>query len=110
MQLKLVAEALVPTDNARKYAAQVGKHWAHNMTVSHHGDDVHIVFPKDARGANWPGDALVVLAPGEGALLCRIEASAAGQRDGLKGAVQRHVDRFAFREGGLTYDWQDIDG
>lgn len=102
-----VAEALVPTDHARKYAAQLGKHWAHNLSVSEHADDVHVVFPKDARGADWPGDALVVLAPEEGALRCRIEASAAGQRDGLKGAVARHVDRFAFREAPLQYDWID---
>jgi len=105
-----VAQADVKTDKAKKYATQLGKHWAHNLTVSEHGDDVHIVFPKDARGADWPADALVILAPEEGFLHCRIEASAQGQRDGLKGAVERHVDRFAFREGALTYDWRDLGG
>jgi len=105
-----VAEALVKTGNARKYAAQLGKHWSHNLSVSEEGDDVHVVFPKDARGADWPGDALVILAPADGALRCRIEASAAGQRHGLKGAVARHVDRFAFREAPLQYDWTDSAG
>ena len=38
---------------------------------------------------------------------CRLEASAAGQLDGLKGAVQRHLDRFAFREAPLTFAWVD---
>ena len=33
------------------------------------------------------------------------EASLTSQ--GLKGAVERHLDRFAFRELPLTYDWQD---
>ena len=27
--------------------------------------------------------------------------------DGLKGAVSRHLDRFAFREAPLTFDWKD---
>ena len=28
-------------------------------------------------------------------------------RDGLKGALARHLDRFAFREAPLTFDWVD---
>lgn len=100
-----IAEALVPTKKATKYAAQLGKHWAHNLSVDEKDGVFAITFPKDARGADWPGDAIVTLAPEDGALRCRIEASAAGQRDGLKGAVERHVDRFAFKEAPLTYVW-----
>ena len=36
----------------------------------------------------------------------RIDASIEGQLEGLKGAVARHLDRFAFREAPLTFDWQ----
>lgn len=108
--MRFAANAIVKADKAKKYAAQLGKHWAHNLEVSERGDDVHIVFPKDARGADWPDSALVILAPKDGSLYCRIEASAEGQRDGLKGAVERHVDRFAFREGALTYEWRDLNG
>ena len=39
--------------------------------------------------------------------MCRIDASAPGQLEGLKGAVARHLDRFAFREAPLTFDWKD---
>jgi uncharacterized protein len=101
------SEARVRTLNARKYAVQVGKHWAHNLQVEEHGEAIAIAFPKDARGADWPGEAVVTLTPELDALLCRIDASAEGQRDALKGAVARHVDRFAFREEPLRYDWQD---
>ena len=38
----------------------------------------------------------------------RIEASAPGQLEALKGAVARHLDRFAFREAPLTFDWVDV--
>jgi len=105
--MNFVSEARVLTEHAARYAVQVGKHWAHNLKVDEVGDTRIITFPKDARGANWPADAIATLAPEGDILLCRIEASAEGQRDGLKSAVQRHVDRFAFREGILLYDWID---
>ena len=66
-----------------------------------------ITFPRDARGADWPGDGVATLVPEPDALVCRIEASAPGQLAGLKDAVARHIDRFAFREAPLTYDWRD---
>jgi hypothetical protein len=99
--------AIVPTDKASRYLQQLCKHWSHNMAVEFDPQHGKVVFPKDARGAEWPGDGLFTMAAGETALTCRIEATSAGQLEGLKGAVQRHLDRFAFREGELVYDWQD---
>jgi hypothetical protein len=43
----------------------------------------------------------------EKALECRIDASAPGQLEAQKGALARHLDRFAFREAPLRFDWQD---
>ena len=100
------ATAAVPTGSASKYLQQVCKHWQHNLTVEFTPEHGTIVFPKDVRGADWPGDALVTFDATADALLVRIDASAEGQIEGLKGAVARHVDRFAFREAPLTFDWQ----
>ena len=36
----------------------------------------------------------------------QIDASSPEQLEGLKGAVARHLDRFAFREAPLTFDWK----
>lgn len=107
--MTFISEARAQTPNARKYALQLGKHWQHNLHVEVDGDARRITFPRDARGASWAEDALVTLQPDEGALVCRIEASEPGQMEGLKRAVERHVDRFAFREGGLSYDWKSPD-
>jgi hypothetical protein len=41
----------------------------------------------------------------EGGLEIRIDATSDGQLEGLKGAVARHLDRFAFREAPLAFDW-----
>lgn len=99
--------AVVPTASASRYLQQLCKHWAHNLAVEFTPAAGRVVFPRDARGADWPGDGLFTMAAADTALTCRIEASAPGQLEGLKGAVERHLNRFAFREGELAFDWQD---
>jgi uncharacterized protein len=99
--------AEVPTASASRYLQQLCKHWAHNLAVDYTAERGTIVFPRDARGADWPGDGLITLTAHADRLECRIDASADGQRDGLKGALARHLDRFAFREAPLAFEWQD---
>jgi hypothetical protein len=66
-----------------------------------------VVFPKNARGADCPGDATLTLKAEQDVLECKLEASAEAQREALKGIVSSHLDRFAFREAPLTFDWRD---
>jgi len=99
------ATALVPTDSASKYLQQLCKHWSHNLAVEFTPEHGTVVFPRDARGADHPGDALVTFDVAEGGLAVRIDASKDAQLEGLKGAVARHLDRFAFREAPLAFDW-----
>jgi uncharacterized protein len=66
-----------------------------------------VVFPRNARGADWPGDAMLTLQAHDDSLECRLEASAREQLEALKGVVARHLDRFAFREAPLQFDWQN---
>ena len=66
-----------------------------------------VTFPRDARGADHPGDGLVTFDAHADALSVRIDATSPAQLDGLKGAVARHLDRFAFREAPLSFEWQD---
>lgn len=99
--------AVVPTENGSRYLQQLCKHWSHNMEVEFDAHNARVVFPKNARGADWPGDAIFTMAAGDMALTCRIEATSDGQLQGLKGAVEKHLERFAFREGELAFAWQD---
>jgi uncharacterized protein len=98
--------ARVPTDSASKYLQQLCKHWQHNLQVEFTPENGTVIFPKDARGADYPGDAVVTFNAVEDGLDLRIDASSEEQLQGLKGAVERHLDRFAFREAPLTYDWK----
>jgi hypothetical protein len=101
--------AHVPTTSGSKYLQQLCKHWAHNLAVDFTADRGAVIFPRDARGADWPADAMVTMIAHPDTLECRIDASVEGQRDGLKAALVRHLDRFAFREAPLTFDWVDAD-
>jgi hypothetical protein len=105
--MTFTATARIPTASASKYLQQVCKHWEHNLPVTFDSAHGQITFARDARGADWPADAIVTLDAEDGILVCKINASAEGQRDGLKGALERHIDRFAFREVPLTYNWAD---
>jgi hypothetical protein len=100
------ATASVPTPSGSKYLQQLCKHWSHNLAVEFTADHGTVIFPKDARGADHPADALVTFDAGADALQVRIDASSPAQLEGLKGAVARHLDRFAFREAPLAFDWK----
>ncbi|MBS0548973.1 MAG: DUF2218 domain-containing protein [Proteobacteria bacterium] len=105
--MSTVSTARVPTAHASRYLQQLCKHWAHNLAVAFDPEKGKVTFPRNARGADWPGDAVLHLEAQADALDCRLEASADGQLEALKGAVARHLDRFAFREAPLTFDWRD---
>ena len=105
--MSTVSTVHVPTAHASRYLQQLCKHWAHNLAVTFDETAGTVTFPRNARGADWPGDATLKLDARADALDCRLEASSGGQLEALKGAVARHLDRFAFREAPLAFDWRD---
>jgi hypothetical protein len=103
---EFTADAAVPTPNASRYIQQLCKHWSHNLHVSFTAEEGTITFPKNARGADYPGGAVVTLTAQDSVLDVRVSASAPEQLENLKGVVASHLDRFAFREAPLTFDWR----
>jgi len=97
----------VPTRQGSRYLQQLCKHWGHNLAVEFTETKGAVTFPRNARGADWPGDATLLMHALEDGLECRLEASSRGQLDTLKEAVARHLDRFAFREAPLSFAWRD---
>jgi hypothetical protein len=99
------ATASVPTAHASRYLQQLCKHWSHNLVVEFTPMQGTVVFPRDSRGADHPDDGLVTFDASASALRVRIDASSDAQLEGLKSSVARHLDRFAFREAPLVFDW-----
>ena len=105
--MSVTSTVRVPTVNGSRYLQQLCKHWSHNLEVEFTPEKGKVVFPRNARGADWPGDATLLLEAHADTLECRLEASVGGQLEALKGAVASHLDRFAFREAPLAFDWRD---
>lgn len=100
------AIARVPTASASRYLQQLCKHWQHNLEVIFTPGHGEIVFPRNARGADWPADGLVTFDASADQLTVTVAASSPDHLAALEGAVARHLDRFAFREAPLPFDWQ----
>ena len=67
--------AQVPTANASRYLQQLCKHWQHNLEVTFTPEHGTIVFPRDARGADFPGNGLVTFDAKPETLDVRIDAT-----------------------------------
>ncbi|HYG30890.1 MAG TPA: DUF2218 domain-containing protein [Allosphingosinicella sp.] len=100
------AVATVPTRSASRYLQQLCKHWSHNLAVSFTPEQGSITFPRNGFGRSYPADGVVTLQARDEALEVVVDASAPEQLEGLKGAVASHLDRFAFREAPLAFDWR----
>jgi uncharacterized protein len=90
-----IAKAVVPTANAAKYIQQLCKHWSHRLEVDLSDRKGVVKFP----------DAIVKLDAGEDAILVTIEGEESEEVERMKGVVASHLDRFAFREAPLRFDW-----
>jgi len=100
------ATAEVPTENGSRYLQQLCKHWSHSLAVEFTPEHGQVTFPAEGRSGTFPGDGRAIFAAGEAALTVRIEASTPEQLTTLEGVVARHLDRFAFREAPLAFDWR----
>ena len=93
-----VSVARVPTHSASRYLQQLAKHWSHKITVVFDTEEATIDFPNGAklqmRADSETLDVVLTVPDGE----------EAGR---MREVVSSHLDRFAFREAPLTFDWRD---
>ena len=89
------ASAHVPTAHAAKYLRQLCKHWSHRVAVDLEDDTGIVVFP----------DAVATMTAAPAALIVVDEAETSETLERIKRVVAGHVDRFAFREAPLRFDW-----
>ena len=94
------AQARLETPNARKYLAQLSKHFAHKIEVE--------AFEDEARLAFLAGP--IRLKANEAVLAIEVEAADAEGVERLKDVLWRHLERFAFREPELRATWSDAQG
>jgi hypothetical protein len=91
-----IATASVPTANAAKYIQQLCKHWSHKFEVELSDRKGVVRFPA----------AVVSLEAGADRLSVAIEGEETQAVERMEGVVATHLDRFAFREAPLRFDWK----
>jgi hypothetical protein len=91
--------AHVPTTSGGKYVQQLCKHWAHKLPVELQGDAGPIT------GVVTFDGVVATMKAGPEAIDLAVCGEDREQVDRLKDVVAQHLDRFAFREAPLTYDW-----
>jgi uncharacterized protein len=92
-----IVSAKVPTADARKYIQQLCKHWSHRLEVALSEQKGVVRFP----------DAVVALEARPDDLTVMIDAQEKETVERVKGVVASHLDRFAFREAPLKFDWSE---
>jgi hypothetical protein len=83
------------TPRGARYMTQLAKHWAHRFEVELTATTAMIPLPFGPVRIEAEPDALVIT----------LEPNPDADVATMKDVVERHLDRFAFREGGLTYLW-----
>jgi hypothetical protein len=94
-----IATASVPTANAGKYMQQLCKHWSYKLEVDLSEQRGVVKFPTAIATFDAGADALRVTIEGE-----------ENEVERMKGVVASHLDRFAFREAPLPFEWKSSKG
>lgn len=85
----------IKTDKASRYLQQLCKHWSHKLTVE---------FNEESGFVKFSSCQLNLIAK-EDLLTLELVGNEDTDMDRMKDVVERHLDRFAWREGGLKYNW-----
>lgn len=88
--------AHVPTAQGGRYLQQLCKHWSHKMAVEFTAETGKIAFPTGA---------VVTMTAHPADLEVEIALPPGGDADHMQKVVASHLDRFAFREAPLAFDW-----
>ncbi|WP_066700321.1 DUF2218 domain-containing protein [Sphingobium amiense] len=92
----MTVTATVPTTNASRYLQQLSKHWSHKFDVTFDADKSVIAFPMGALRMEAQADALIVT----------LDPTPEADVERFKQVVADHLDRFAFKEAPLAFDWK----
>ncbi len=94
--MMVTTTARVPTQSGSKYMQQLCKHWSHKLEVEFDAEKGRVELPGAQAIMLVESDALVVTLAGED------DAAVTKMQE----VVAVHLDRFAFREAPLAFDWK----
>lgn len=90
--------AVIATENGWKYIQQLCRHWAHKLQVD--------LDEEAQRGVVTFDHAVATMQADTSSLKVFIDSHDEAELDTYKSVVANHLDRFAFREAPLPFDWK----
>ena len=96
----ITATGFAACEKPERYIQQLVSHWSHKMATSYDEGDGMGLFPfselENAVMTARPDGIAITLTTGD------------EERNlYLRGVIERHIDRFAFREAPLSYQWNE---
>jgi len=93
-----IVRGSVNTLSGSKYLQRLCKHWGHKFEVEFSDNRGEVRFPS----------AIATIEASANALFVTIETDDLASVEKLKEAVVNHLNRFAFREAPLAYEWSVV--
>ena len=95
-----IAHGLAQCEKPERYIQQLVKHWSHKMGCTFDEGDGMGAFPfSDVESA-------VMVAMPQGIAITLTTADRE-RNVHMRGVIEEHLDRFAFREAPLNYEWKE---
>jgi hypothetical protein len=96
----VTAQGFAKCEKPERYIQQLASHWSHKMATSYDEGDGMGTFPfSEAESA--------VMTARPGGIGITLVTAERERNEHLRGVIERHLDRFAFREAPLIYEWTD---
>lgn len=91
-----------PCEKPERYIQQLVSHWGHKFATSYDEGDGMGVFP-------FSEHTNVVMTAHQGGIGITLTTADHDENVRMRGVVERHIDRFAFREAPLSYEWKETE-
>ena len=95
----VIAQGFAKCEKPERYIQQLVSHWSHKMATSYDEGDGMGAFPfSDVESA--------VMTAHPGGIAITLTTAEAERNEHMRGVIEHHIDRFAFREAPLEYEWK----
>ena len=96
--MSATANGFAQCEKPERYIQQVVSHWSHKMATSYVDGTGTFPFSEHTHA---------VMAARPGGIAITLTTADKDENAHMRGVIERHIDRFAFREAPLTYEWTE---
>ena len=95
-----VAQGFAQCQKPERYIQQLVGHWGHKYATTYDEGDGMGAFP-------FSDTETAVMTAHHDGIAITLTTADKERNEHMRGVIERHIDRFAFREAPLTYEWKE---